>query len=149
MSPVGNNTLEFQNEQFVVDISFGTGRTDFPTQAVLDEIVKTFKWTPFINSISPKFGPVGTKVEVFGSGFQKNTTVYFAKPEETPWEMIDVGAYNEGSLVSFVIPKELNHAGSGGGSISPYTASTSPGLYKVVIDNVRVLSNAVEFEVTK
>jgi hypothetical protein len=116
---------------------------------------------PTITSLSPSSGPVGTKVQIFGSGFltqapgcTNNTalscttggslnTIYF-----NGMGIAQVSYNTTSGEVDFVIPNSLNNCPAGAQCFVGPTEIT-PGTYPVYVTNANGTSNTVYFSVTQ
>ncbi len=112
---------------------------------------------PVISSLTPSFGPVGTKVIVSGKGFSKDNivTMRSAQGEHATFSSLKS---DDGVTLIFVIPADIDLPypmvqGPNGGAIDvpPFHGPTKPGSYDVIVDN-RVgerTSLPIIFEVTQ
>ncbi|HVS79509.1 MAG TPA: IPT/TIG domain-containing protein [Candidatus Paceibacterota bacterium] len=97
---------------------------------------------PTIVSMSPLFGPIGTKVTLTGSGFASTTRVKFGTGQVTD---IDV---ESSTTLSFRVP-EGSGVYCGPGMMCPMIYMLfKPGTYEVSVANMQAMSNSVKFEIT-
>jgi len=96
---------------------------------------------PFIQSISPASGTVGTTVTLYGYGFTNNSTVTFGGAS--------VGNVysNNGTSLSFTIPEYTSVCPPGAYCIM-MARQVTPGVYSINVQNQNGTSNIVNFTVT-
>ncbi len=97
---------------------------------------------PQLNQLSPIYGPVGSYVTVYGSGFASTgNIVYFGSGAIT-----GVSSY-DGKALSFLAPQYLSPYCAPGMYCAQYVVNVTPGTYEVSIDNGFSRSNVVTFGV--
>ena len=97
---------------------------------------------PHINSISPLFGSIGSKVVISGSGFTANNKV-----------LLDslVVASNISSVqtsISFTVPSSIAPDCKTGEACPMFVRKVTSGVYSVSVENQNGISNAINFNVT-
>lgn len=97
---------------------------------------------PVITSMNPTYGPTGTYVTIYGSGFSSNNTIKFGNGGIT-----NVPSYN-GTSVQFRIPESMGVFCQSGQYCIALAIIVNPGNYAVSVVNDRGTSNSQTFTVT-
>ncbi len=98
---------------------------------------------PTLNSLSPSYGPVGTFVTAYGSGFPSTGNSVYLNGYAA---ITNVTSY-DGHTLSFTIPQYLSPNCASGMYCPQYMVSVVPGVYQISINNGSMLSNSVTFVV--
>jgi hypothetical protein len=161
---INNNLFEF-----VADSSEPNNIMDTDIEFILKNIVSTFRSiktieesnnSPIIESMSPKFGPKGTIVEIRGknlSGFEGDLDVYFERGDGKKIMLTDnFGSYvkTQDKLIKIVLNESCKAGEKVIGRYSGLESECSyieliPGTYKVYAEPWGEKSNIVNFEITK
>ncbi|MDR3642771.1 MAG: hypothetical protein P4L74_04060 [Candidatus Doudnabacteria bacterium] len=105
---------------------------------------------PFINSLSPPSGPVGTTVTMSGSGFAPGTQyiVHFGQGIVSTAG----SASSDGSTLTFIVPASyLPSCAISTGELGPCNApsiAVAAGVYSVYVSNGSSISNSLNFTVS-
>ncbi|HEY4515306.1 MAG TPA: peptidoglycan-binding protein [Candidatus Paceibacterota bacterium] len=101
---------------------------------------------PVIIALTPTSGPVGTKVQIVGSGFTNDNDVSFVSfvnKGEIHYKNV---SSPDGKLLTFIVPSQMApQTGESGVTSQP---SVVPGLYYVVVQTINGKSGVSYFKVT-
>lgn len=136
-----------QNFQAAHGIS-STGYVGPLTRAVLNSLqncngpVPVPTSAPYIQSLYPSSGAVGTTITISGYGFTNNSTVYFGGSSFA-------NTYSSnGTSLSFTVPQYLSPNCQPGMLCALWVRQVTPGTYPIYIQNQNGTSNTVNFTVT-
>lgn len=96
--------------------------------------------TPYIQSLYPSSGPVGTTVTIYGSGLFGTNTIYFGGSSREVYS-------SNGTSVSFTIPDYFSPCPPGAYCIM-MARQVTPSIYPIYIQNSGGTSNTINFTVT-
>ena len=106
-----------------------------------------------INDLSPSSGPVGTEVEITGSGFNwTNNIVYFGDEMIPSSSLRRIEDTTDGSsfdvALEFTVPSSIGPACNSVPRCLAPSRAVTPGVYPVYVSNTNGVSNTVNFTVT-
>jgi hypothetical protein len=98
--------------------------------------------TPYITSITPSYGPVGTQITIYGSGFTGDNTVHFGNGGR-------MHVSSSGNYLYFTIPTYLSPCDvqTSGTYCAQYIQNVTPGQYQMYVTANGNNSNSLTFTV--
>lgn len=140
-----NAVRKFQREHNIIQTGFVGPLTRAEIERVSCGVVIS---SVRISSMTPKSGPVGTTVTLYGSGFTADNTVMFGNGA-----IVHVPSSDSGTRITFNVPEYLNPPCYYANppcmlSFAPSQQVTS-GNYSVYVQNSIGTSNTLTFKVTK
>lgn len=132
--------------------SSGVVQHSSSTPAIQSPITTTSKvGRPFIGSISPASGPVGTKVTLTGSGFAPLYIQVNFNPASKDSDGVGMNPVvsSNGDSVTFIVPSASRMPDCTAGVHCSSPTTFGPGLYTVSVGNYQDgISNVVHFTMT-
>ncbi len=119
------------------------GSAQVSLSVVVGDTIDDTDESPLISSLSPKEGPIGTRVNIYGVNLS-DSMIYFGGYPVDP-AMIDSSDTN--NKISFVVPSNLNNCYGSQMCLMIYRPVTD-GKYNVYVTNKNGKSNSVIFVVT-